>query len=353
MSEQAATEALDLLEQRYNVKFAGRPRVSRDPEELEQIVAELEQIGAEAPPSVSERIAGLRKVYADEIAAIAAARAQPFAVQAARLRLWADLSFSRYDRSFAGRDRRTRDVALLEEILEDLTVLRGAVAAIHEQAPGLQMDLVSGQIERAIGVYTREATEIRNVRRSGTPAERGSRLALLANHQFAVYTMLFAKQARISRHVRTLARIVGALEEIRLAMQSLKLAGFADPNNDNNLRLVEDRLHAFRRELGEIRKAQGDAEIGARVSALAGAANQIAEAYREGFSGKPRDKVDPEALADLFEQLWPVAREMDALDREHDDEVNGRNLRIVTDNLQMYADEYRRILAARAPSTST
>jgi hypothetical protein len=352
MSEQAATEALDRLEQRYNAKFAGRPRVTRDPEDLEEIVRELEQIGAEAPPSLAERVAGLRKVYGTEIEAITAARAQPFAVQAARLRLWAELSFSRYDRSFAGRDRRTRDVALLEEIVEDLTVLRGSVGAIHEQGPGLQMDLVQGQIDRAIGVYTREATEIRNVRRSGPPAEQGTRLAVLANHQFHVYTLLFAKQARVSRHPRTLTRIIGALEEIRRGMQSLQLGGFVDSSNDNNQRLVDDRLRAFRRELAEIRKAQEVAELGARVSALAAAANQIAEAYREGYSGKPREKVDPDGLVDLFEQLWQVAREMDALDREHDDEVNGRNLRIVTDNLQMYAEEYRRVLSARAPSPS-
>jgi hypothetical protein len=349
-SEQTATEALDRLEQRYAVRFAGRPRVTRDPEVLEGILADLEQIGADAPASLADRIAGLRKVYSDEILAINAARSQPFAVQAARLRMWADLTYSRYDRSFAGRDRRTRDPALLEELMEDLTVLRSAVGPIHEQAPGLQMDLVLAQIERGIGMYQREAGQIRDVRRQGTLPEQGSRLATLANEQFAVYTRGFAKQSRLSRHPRTLARIVSALEEIRRAMQSLQLGGFADPNNDRNLRIVEDRLRAFRLEQAEIRKAQEAAELGTRVSALAAAANEIADTYRQQFAGKPREAVDPEVLVDLFERLWSVAREMDALDGAHDDETNGRNLQIVTDNLQMYAEEYRRILESRQPA---
>ncbi|MEZ4240816.1 MAG: hypothetical protein R3F59_32605 [Myxococcota bacterium] len=326
--------------------FAGRSRVTRDPEELEQIVAELDEIGGRAP-DLAERIAGLKKVYGDEIAAITAARAQPGAVQSARLRMWADLSFSRYERGFAGKDRRTRDVALLEEIVADLEALRAPVAAMHEQAPTLQMDRVLGQIERGAAAYKREVVEIRASRRTGEPVDQGTRLAGLANRQFHVYTLCFARQSRISRHPAALERIVGALEEIRRAMLSLQAGGFANQSNDDNVRLVEDRIRAFRAELGEVRKAQGEADVPTRVSALASAANDIASAYRDAFAGKAREQTDPNRLDELFEQLWCVARQMDQLDRDHDDEINERNLRIVTDNLQLYAEEHRKIVAAQ------
>ena len=58
--------------------------------------------------------------YEYDPAAIEAAINVPFAVPAARMRMWADLTMGRYGRQFAGKDRRTRDVALLEEITADL-----------------------------------------------------------------------------------------------------------------------------------------------------------------------------------------------------------------------------------------
>ena len=345
MSDHA--ERLERLEQRYQVRFAGRPRVTRDPEELEEIVAELDQVATDAPASLSEQIEALKERYANEIDEINKAQAQPYAVQAARLRMWSDLSMSRYDRSFAGQDRRTRDLGLLEEILEDLAMLRAPAKDIHDAAPGLQMDRVLSMIDQAVGVYQREAAQIRSVRRSGSQADQGTRLAQLANDQFKAYQLLFAGQSRVSRYDRSLTRIVNALQEIRLAMQSLELAGFDEPNNKNNQRLVDERLKAFRAEAAAITAAKAEAAISDRISALGGAANKVMAGYRDGYAGKSRKDVSLAGIVDLFEQLWPVAREMDEVDKAHDDDANTRNLRIVTDALAMYAEEFRQIRAAQ------
>jgi hypothetical protein len=345
--------ALGRIEERYRIRFAGHPRVSRDPDELEKLISELDAIPTSGEPAeLTQRLAAARELYSKELAGIREAQAVPFAVAAHRLRTWSDLSMSRYQRNFAGQDRRTRDLGLLEEIIDDLHAIRQAMRAVHNEAAGPKLDEAITNVERVLELYTKEREAIRTARRTGSLSEQGSRLAELANRQFARYTMLFAGQSRLSRHTRTLERILTALEEIRRGMQSLKLAGFNNRNNDQNITLVDERLRAFRQELVNIQQAQQGRPLGERISGLATAANEIFSGYREQFAGKSRDQADQDLINRLFERLWPIAREMDKIDdagqaSEADEETNTRNLRIVTDNLVLYAREFDAIRQAR------
>lgn len=348
MSDTEITTALDRLDARYRVRFSGHSRVSRDPEELEGLLEELEALAPRAPEALSERVAQARKLYRDEIEAIKAARAVPFAVNAARLRLWAELATSRYTRGFAGQDRRTRDVALLDQIREDLRRLRDEMAALHPRAPGLQLDTAALGLDRALDLYLREGDAIRAARRTGTPAEQGSRLAEAANHQFALYESHFGGQPRISRHPPLLERLIAALEEIRKGMQALQAGGFDDPNNRRNIGIVTERVDRYRKELEAIRAQRRGASAAERATALGQAANAIFEEYRKEFAGQDRRTRNPELLDRLFEKLWAVAREMDALDRDDGDDTNARNLSLVTDNLRLYAREFDAIRTAKA-----
>lgn len=347
------TAAVDRIENRYRARFAGHPRVSRDPEDLAAMITELDSLAGKATDeALKARIASNRESYARELEAIRDAIAVPFALAASRLRNWTDLSMSRYQRSFAGKDRRTRDLSMLEEILDDLKAIRTATAAIHEQAPAQRLDETLQRIDRVLPLYSGEVEQIRAARRTGSLMDQGSRLATLANDQFARYTRLFAAQSRLSRHPRTLERILVALEEIRRSMQSLKLSGFVNTSNDRNIVLVDERLRAFRKELTAIREAQHKSPIADRISSLAAAANQIFNEYRDQFSGKPRSEANPDVLDQLFERLWPVAREMDQIDdtgstTDQEDTANERNLRIVVDNLVLYAREYDAVRQAR------
>lgn len=348
--------ALNRIEERYRTRFAGHPRGSRDPDDLEALVTELDTLaGQPADDATKARISTAHAAYTKELAAIRDALAVPFAAAATRLRTWSDLSMSRYQRSFAGQDRRTRDVALLEEITDDLSAIGTAMTAVHAEAPVHRLGDMLANIERVLPLYRTEIDNIRAARKTGSLPEQGSRLADLANAQFARYTMLFAKQSRLSRHPRTLERILAGLEDIRRAMQSLKLSGFINANNDQNIVLVDERLRAFRKELTAIRETQNKQSLSERVSSLATAANELFSSYRDHFSGKPREQAEPSLLNQLFERLWPIAREMDLLDdtvalSDKDEETNARNLRIVTDNLTLYAREYDAIRTARGES---
>ncbi|MCB9685310.1 MAG: hypothetical protein H6738_23070 [Alphaproteobacteria bacterium] len=352
MTEPTVNAELDRLQNRYRVRFAGHARVSRDPDELEDIVEELERLAPRATGEDAARLERDRELYANEVKAIREAHAVPGAVAAARLRMWADIQLARYNRMFAGQDRRTRDTALLEEIRDGLGRLKGEMAKLHQQAPEQGIQQAIATVDRSQKLYDDEVTAIRAVRRTGALNEQGSRFANLANDQFAVYADLFAGQPRLSRHAPTLMRIVRSLEELLQGMRSLRLAGLNDKANDGNQGIVKDRIDQYRREHEAILDLQRKTSLDERVSALATAANQVFAEYREHFANKPRASADPMKLAAIAEKLWPIAREMDVIDHEHGEERNARNLGIVTDNLALYQKEWDAIRQARTPSAN-
>jgi hypothetical protein len=341
-------EELDRLDARYRTRFAGQPRVTRDPEELEDMIAQLDRLGIAPGSPSAERAATLRDHWSSEIEAIKAAQAIPYALPVARLRTWSDLSISRYARGFAGQDRRTRDLGLLLEIQGDLEGVRNALTELAPSAPGQGLEQTLRAIDQQLQVHRTEVEAIRTARRTGAAAEQGSRLAQLANDQFEAYEWHFAGKSRLSRHPATLQRILASLDEIRRGMQSLSLSGFQDPNNTRNQGIVDQRIRSFTNELDQIRRIRASTPVPERATALGQAANDVFARYREGFAGKPRKDADLDLLNRLFELLWPIAREMDEIDAEHDIDNNSGNLRLVVDNLVMYAREYDAIRQAQS-----
>jgi hypothetical protein len=348
MTEPTVTAELDRLQNSYRVRFAGHARVSRDPDELEDFLATLTALEARATVEEKERITRDRDLYAREVASIREAHAVPNAVPAARLRMWADLALHRYQRSFANQDRRTRDAQLLESLVAELESIQKEMKTLDRKAPDQNLGAAVETLDRSLEIYRNEAEAIRTARRTGTLGEQGSRFAQLANDQFEAYREHFAGQPRISRHAPILTRIIASLEELLRGMKSLRLAGLNDPSNDNNQKIVADRIEQYRKELDMIGSQQRSTPLVDRVNALGTAANKIFQEYRENFAGKDRASRDLSKLALLGEKLWPLAKEMDTLDRTADNETNSRNLRIVTDNLLLYQREWASIKEARS-----
>ncbi|HHO49372.1 MAG TPA: hypothetical protein ENK18_00510 [Deltaproteobacteria bacterium] len=349
-SPQSPSEILDRLENRYRVRFSGHPRVTRSPDELQEMIDELQALSdrVTGDPELSERVQTSLALYTNERDAIIEARKVPGAIGAFRLRLWTDLCVGRYRRNFAGQSRLTRDAQLLEEISAFLGSLQAQLQPLDARFPALELASTLQSVQRTAELARSELGQIRGVRSTGSQADQGSRYAQLANHQFELYQQGFAGASRISRHPPLLERIIAALEEIAAGMVRLQRAGFTDPNNDRNLSLVSDRIRAYKTELGEIVAAQGAASLDDRVSALGAAANQVFNQYREHFAGKDRASCDPDKLNRLFELLWAAALEMDAIDRREDHEINERNLSLVLDNLLLYHREWGAIQEARS-----
>lgn len=348
MTEPTVTAELDRLQTSYRVRFAGHPRVSRDPDELEEIVESLGKLEERASAEEKARIERDRDLYTREVDEIRKAHAVPFAVAANRLRMWADFALNRYQRNFANQDRRTRDVQLLESLVTELEGLRKEMGNLAKKAPDQNLPQSIDVLDRSLEIYRNECEAVRTARRTGTLGEQGSRFAQLANDQFESYREHFAGQPRISRHTPVLERILASLEEILRGMKSLRLAGLNDPSNDNNQKIVADRIEQYRKELDAIGALQRSTPLSDRVNQLGTAANAVFQQYRESFAGKDRASRDLAKLTLLGEKLWPIAREMDTIDRTADNETNARNLRIVTDNLILYQREWTNIREAKA-----
>ena len=347
MSDQPTPEQLvDSAEARYRFRFAGHARVSRDPEVIDQMLADLTKAEEGADDALKKRIQENRDLYIREREAIVEARAVPGAVQGFRLRLWGDLAVGRYRRGFSGKPRNTRDVTLLDEIRAFMGRLRDEMVSMDAAAPHLGLGTMVESTTRTVELARREAEQVRVSRSEGTAADQGSRLAQLANDQFAVYQQGFAGQSRLSRHPPRLERIVKALEEIGAGMARLQRDGFVSEQNDLNLKLVTERTRSYRTEITAMREAQAAASLEDRVNSLGAAANQVFSTYREEFAGKDRSKADADRLDSLFEDLFAIVLEMDAIDRDDGDETNERNLALVLDQLLMYQREWNAIREA-------
>lgn len=323
--------------------------MSRDPEILDEMLAELDELAPRAgSQEITARIETARDLYTRERAAIVEARTVPGAVQAFRLRLWAELNLHRYRRNFAGKPRATRDVQLLEEIGTFLERICEEMRATHERGPHLNLAGAIADTERTVELARAERERIRTARQDGTHPEQGTRLAQLANRQFELYQAGFAGQSRLSRHPPRLQRIVAALEEIGAGMARLQRAGFDSKENDRNLGIVTERLAAYKKELGAMAETRKTMTVEDRANALGGAANSVFELYRKEFAGASRADANLDNLDAIFEQLLPVALEMDDLDQSDGHDQNERNLALVLDQLMLYQREW---LAIRDATT--
>ncbi len=350
------TRADDIF-QRYDENFAGKPRATRSLELLDGLIGELESLVEEAraglnggrDPAMISMLETAREnleVYQKEREAIAQAKAEgPTTAEGTELARRANLTFGRYHRHFAGEDRRTRDLGLLLELIEELDETLKAMKA--EEAAGRDMGPNPEIVERNLAMYRREFTAIQEAQASGTRQEQADTLATLANGQFRLYREHFAGKGRHTRRRELLERMVGELQRILGAMNELERQGLDSESNLRNIGIVEENLKVYATELKEIDKAKASVTASQLAGSLGAAANEIMAEYREGFAGKSRSTRSLEKLSLLADQILEVGLQMRALDEEDPSEVNTKNLGIVLDAWALYESEYRRIEEAQ------
>ncbi|HNN90731.1 MAG TPA: hypothetical protein PKI03_00615 [Pseudomonadota bacterium] len=341
---------------RYESDFAGQARATRDLavmdellNRLRSVVAELEkQAKSDGVTAALEQARGRLSMYQTERQAIVDAKAGGTeAVEFARLAAQANFVFARYQRHFAGQSRGTRDLGLLKEMVEELRTIRQRMSVILSVKPNTSYQTDADLVTRVVDQYTDETRQIERAQSEGSPEERASRLADLANAQFAIYDKHFVEKSRITRRPALLQRVVENLRRIRSSMRELKLSGPAVENNRNNIGIVEQALRHNESELAEIRKARQAAPLADIMGMLGGAANDIFEEYRQKFAGKDRRMVDLTTISLLCDQLGEVARQMADMTRTEKNEMNERNLDIVIERLSAYEEEWRAIREAQ------
>lgn len=355
---------LEQLDREYANDFAGHSRLTRDLEQLDgmirkaaDIARRIEQIptaarGAELARVHDAATQSLNLFKGERTAIVRAQEAGPVFERFGAEATTANFLFARYARHFAGKNRSTRDVALLGEIIDDLKQVDKRMAALLTEKKSADFERDHALVTQSLKQYQSEVELIEKAQSNGTPDERASLLATLANNQFAAYRVHFAGEPRVSRRPALLMRITSSLKKIREQMLAIRDGGLDVEYNAKNIGIVEERLGAYENELGEIRKVRQGTPIVEIMGDLGGSANKLFDEYRANFADKPRAKADDELLGNICDKLFEIRKQMVEMSFAEDNDVNVRNLDIVTEQLSMFEGEYEAVLRARAPQTA-
>jgi hypothetical protein len=353
----ALRQQFDELNSEYHARFAGQSRVTRDVGEIDSIVARSKELSAKlsALPAGDADLEELKKVARENVDLFSAERekivearkAAPEVVEFAALGTTANLAFARYRRHFAGKPRNTRDLGLIDELVEDLGKVEKRMRELNNKLKDPEMvgdlDLVTENLK----MYRTERGAIAEARASGTTEQQADTLAECANEQFKIYAESFAGKGRSTRRPALLQRMIGNLKDIKAKMLALKTSGFASETNDRNMQIVNDNLSMYETEVAEIKKVRASTKLIDLMGNLGSAANDAMAEYREAFAGKDRATRDLDLLSKLCDQMGEIARQMSDLGRVEKNEMNVKNLAIVSDNLVMLENEYREIQKAK------
>ena len=356
---------LEELERQYADGFAGQSRLTRDLDLLDSIIAKagsilkrIDQIpsAAQGPELVRLRDAAAQasNLYTQERAAIVRAKEvgpefESFSMDATS----ANLVFARYARHFAGKDRSTRDLALLGELVDELKQIDKRMTQVLETTKSSDFENDRRVVRENLAQYQREIEAIEAAQKTGEPEQRASVMATLANAQFAVYQAHFAGEPRISRRPALLMRIISSLKKIRETMVGYREGGLNLDFNTKNIAIVEERLKIYENELVEVRKIRQATQMSDIMGELGGAANKLFDQYRTNFADKPRSQVDLDLLGNICDKLAEIRRQMSEMAWAEDNEMNAKNLEIVTEQLVMFEGEYEAVIRARTQASQT
>ena len=292
-------DELDRIAARYESQFAGMPRSNRNIDELDAILTETRGVLARIesipeavrPPELGE-LANLAKqnvaLYQRERELItSASKAGPEFEQFATLASSANFVFARYRRHFAGQSRASRDLGLIAEMIDELESIEEGMADVVKRSKsktelGRDLDLV----RRTLETYRTERTAIADARKMGTPEERASLLAQIANDQFRIYQTRFAGKSRATRRPALLVRVTTELAAIEEAMRKLKSSGLVSESNDGNIAIVERQHETYAKELEEVRAARKGVAFGDLLGMLGTAANDVFDKFRKRLRGQ-------------------------------------------------------------------
>lgn len=352
--EKLAVE-LEAIDQVYAKDFANQSRLSRDADLMASLVKRtgsvIEQIdaipvAAQGPDLVRLRAAAATNLalYEGEHAAILKAQEvgptfDAFSTEATS----ANFVFARYGRHFAGHNRATRDPALLGEMVDELKGIDKRMTQVLDERRVPEFEKDREVVRQNLSMYQKEIGLIEAAQRPDDADQHASLLAELANNQFAVYQLHFAGEPRVSRRPALLMRVISSLKKILAEMEGLTSRGFSADYNAKNMQIVRDRLATYETELGEVRKARQGTSMGDIMGELGGAANKLFDEYRKHYADKARTEVDLARLGGICDKLGEIRRQMLDLSMAEDNEMNARNLEIVTEQLMMFEGEHEAV----------
>lgn len=351
----ASTKALsDKLHGRWMREFAGRSRHTRDLPTLDKLIEKANSLArkskglkGEQADEIEKMLLDRLRMYRQERTLIAeAVYERPEIAEVHGLGLEIDRSLACWRRHFAGRDRRTRDLVLLDLAITRMTK---GLARMRELAPtnpdlvkAEQLDSLQGQLE----VFKDERSEIDKARRGIAEGDRAALLVVEAQQALDRYRVHFAGQPRIACSLLRLDAIIALLARVKAELEALP-EGVRAPQNEN-LMVLTNELAARREERAAIADALAETTPRERGGQLGLVANQLFQVYAREFAGKDRATRNLQLLGSMCDRLTDLAEQMAELDRASDDPINRKNRPVVEDRERAYEREWVAIAQAKA-----
>jgi len=247
----------------------------------------------------------------------------------------------RYRQNFAGKSRATRDLALLDSIITDISTLRGSVAEAGDA------DLLS-KVDDWIGLYQGERSAIAGIQAGGPDVARMHRLGDWTWLGFQRYLRHFAGQSRLTRDTALLRELAAEQRNWRDKARALAAKHEAGWQADL-LEQMERNLQTYEAELVEIPKARAALAPERQASVLASRANGQFALYRVHFAGQKRSTRRLALLRRIIGELSDVHQGMLHLRDQHGIRTESHlgNIRKVSERLQHHKREFREIEQAR------
>jgi hypothetical protein len=360
---QSVMEQSDKLHGRWMRDFAGKPRHTRDLDELEKLIEKssvllkkAKGLPGEKGDQVEKTVAERLKLYQNERTAIAEAKfVRPEVAEIHALAQTVERAFAVWRRHYGGKDRRTRDLPLLERTIERLDA---AVKRLNELAD--QPEVKKDQLPTIISqheVMKDERGEIEKLRKSLVPAQQPVHLLAEAQAKIDRYRIHYAGQPRLSCSLALMDTLIADLERVTSELKTIR-SSFGTPAEgtpeaqlkpqlDQNLTIVEQHLAGFKRERTLIDEAASKATPREFTTSLGAAANQIFKTWDQHFAGQNRTTRDVKLLSDMCDRLTDIAEQMTALDARTEEPINRRNLGLVDERLRLFESEWVEIVKAK------
>lgn len=355
----------DKLHNRWNREFAGKPRHTRNLPDLEKILEKAATLVKKAKGIPGEKGDALEKVVAErwqlyrtERDAIAEAQFErPEIAEIHGLGQTIDRALAVWRRHYAGRDRRTRDLPRLEDLIAILSTAIPRLEALKDHPEVNKDSLVSlrGQLE----VLKDEKNEIDKLRKAADPSTRAMTLVAEAQSALDQFRVHFARQARACCSPHRLKRLIATLERVSAELPALAPdEPTAREQHDKNLGVLAAHLATWRQELPQIELARATVPPRDLTNQLGALANHLFQVYQRDFAGKPRSTRNLQLLSEINDRLAELLDMMSEHDAATAEPINRKNVPVVDERLRRYEAEWIEIAkakteAAAKPSAAT
>lgn len=248
-----------------------------------------------------------------------------------------------YEANFAGQNRATRDLSVLDRLTSRTKALLAKIDAIPGAARGPELTSLRNDIEEQKKLFEAERVQIEKAKKLGPTLERFAPLASAANFNFSRYTRHFAGQSRDTRDPELIEDMIEELTRIEKEMTEV-INRTPQDEFRNDRSIVQQNLEMYKGELTQIRDTQSKGSPEARAERCATLANNQFELYRVHFAGQNRLTRRPQLLQRMIKSLERIQGIMKTVEQSgYAPDFNKDNVNIVQQNLEMYRSELAEI----------